>query len=71
MMDVYVDLVMDNGELVHIECPAKHESELYDSIENTMKRRDWWSPGGVDGCSATYLGHILDRVNMARVVAAL
>ncbi len=71
MATVYVDLVLDNGELVRIECPGKHEDELHESIEHAMKRRDWWSARQFDGCSATYLGVILDRVNMARVVASL
>jgi hypothetical protein len=67
----FADLVMDNGELIRIEYPEKVEDELYESLENTMKRRDWWAPGQWDGCSATYLGHLLDRVNMARVIGML
>jgi len=66
-----IDLVLDNGELVRIEVPEKHEDEAHDTIENTMKRRDWWSPMQWDGASATYLGHRLDRVNMARVVGLM
>lgn len=38
-----IDLVLDNGELVCIEYKDKHEDELLDSVENAMKRRDWWS----------------------------
>lgn len=65
---VYVDLVMDNGELVRIECPDEHSDDLYETLENAMKRGDWWSPSMFDGCSATYLGHSMDRVAMPRVV---
>jgi hypothetical protein len=68
---IYVDLLIDNGELVRIECPNKYEDDLYDTIENTMKRRDWWSAGQWEGCSASYLGHHLDRVNMSRVIGLL
>lgn len=71
MSKTYVDLVIDNGELIRIECPSKFEDELYESIEHTMKRRDWFSVMQWDGCSATYMGMRLDRVNMGRVVAAL
>lgn len=67
----YVDLILDNGELVRIECPAKHEDALYDSLENAMKRRDWWAPGRFGGCSAEYLGIGLGQVNMNKVVGVL
>ena len=68
---IYVDLVLEGGELVRIECPQKYESELHDAIEHAMKRGDWWSPNQFDGCSATYLGMTLNRVAMRRVVAIL
>lgn len=66
-----LDLLMDNGELVRIECPTKHHDALYDSIEHAMKRGDWWSPGRFDGCTAEYMGMALDRVAMRRVVGIL
>lgn len=68
---VCIDLVLDNGELVRIECPDKHEDEIYDAIENAMKRREWWNRGMFDGCSMTMMGLTMDRVNMARVVGML
>ncbi len=71
MTTVYLDLMLDNGELVRIECPGKFEDELLDTIEQSMKRRDWWSPNRFDGCSAEYMGLMLDRVNMGRVVGVL
>lgn len=70
-MAVYVDLVLDNGEIVRIECPNKFHDELHESIEHAMKRRDWWSPARFDGCSAEFMGMRMDRVNMARVVGTL
>jgi hypothetical protein len=70
-MAVFIDLVMDTGELVRVECPTKHEDALHESIENAMKRRDWWAPGAFDGCAATYLGQRMDRVNMGRVVGMM
>lgn len=67
----YTDLVMDNGELVRIECPEKYCDDLAEALENCMKRRDWWNPGMFADCEAKYMGHRLDRVNMGRVVATL
>lgn len=71
MTIIYVDLLMDNGELIRIECPGKHEDDLHESLGNCMKRRDWWAPGRFDGCNAEYLGLSLDRVNMTRVIGML
>jgi hypothetical protein len=68
---VLIDLVLDNGELVRIECPNKYEDDLHESIEECLKRRDWWSSGQFDGCSATYVGLMLGRVNMARVIGMM
>lgn len=70
-MAIFLDLVLDTGELVRIDCPNKHEDELHDTIEHAMKRRDWWSPGQFDGCKAQFMGMLLDRVNMARVVGRM
>lgn len=67
----YVDLVLDNGELVRIECPDKFEDELYETIENAMKRRDWWSPAQFDDCGAEYMGLSLGHINMSRVIGML
>ena len=68
---VYADLMMDNGELVRIECPSKFEDDFHESISNCMKRKDMWSPSRFDGASAEYLGVGIDRVNMARVIGLL
>lgn len=70
-MSVYVDLVLDTGELVRIEAPNKVEDQLHETLEHAMKRRDWWAPSQFDGCSAEFLGMRMDRVNMARVVGRL
>lgn len=67
----YVDLVLDSGELIRIECPAKFQDELYESLEQTMKRRDWWAPCRFDGCVAQFMGLYLDRINMGRVIGML
>lgn len=67
-MTEYVDLLTDSGELIRIECPDKHYDALHDSLENSMKRKDWWSPGQFDGCKAEYLGISLSRVAMSKVV---
>jgi hypothetical protein len=68
---VYVDLVLDNGRLVRVECPGKHEDDLHDSLNNAQATGEWWTPAQFDGCTTTYLGHRLDRVNMARVVGRM
>ncbi len=68
---VCVDLVLDTGELVRIECPVVFEEEMYDLLEHTMKRKDWFPVTRWDGCTAEYMGLSLDRVNMARVVGML
>ncbi len=71
MKTIFVDLVLDSGELVRIECPSKDEDELHDTLQNAMKRRDWWCPGQFIDCTATFIGLRMDRVNMARVVGTL
>ena len=71
MAEVYVDLVLDGGELVRIECPAHFEDQLHDSLSNALKIGETWSPMRFDGCRAEYLGMSLTRVNMKKVVAML
>lgn len=71
MMTTFVDLLMENGELVRIECPDKHHDQLHDTIEHAMKRRDWWSTTQFDGCRAEYMGIAIERVNMSKVVGRL
>ena len=70
-MAIYVDLVMDNGELIRIECPNKFEDELHESLNDATRRGDWWSPNRFDKCTADYMGLGLDRVNMKRVIGEL
>ena len=71
MTTVFVDLVLDSGDLVRVECPMEHHDELHDSITNAMRRGDWWSPSQFDGCSAQFMGMAMDLVNMGRVVGML
>jgi hypothetical protein len=71
MNTTYVDLVLDTGELVRIECPSKYEDELHQTLSDEMKRGDWWSPSQFDECTAEFLGHRVDRVSMRRVVAMM
>lgn len=70
-MECLVDLMMDTGQLVRIECPEEQRDELYDSLHNAMTCGDSWSPARVEGCTAEYLGVQLDAVNMRRVVGTL
>ena len=67
----YVDLVTDTGQLIRIECPDKHEDELYETLENAMRTGDWWTPARFDGCTATFMGMTLNRVAMKKVVGLL
>lgn len=65
-------MVLDNGELVRIEFPDEYIDEVYESIDNAIKRGDEW--GGLvrwEGCHATYLGLKLQGVNMKRVIGKL
>lgn len=68
---IFVDLILDSGELVRIECPESFTDALYDSLEHAMKRGDWWSPAQFESCTATFLGVNLDRVAMRRVIGML
>lgn len=67
----YIDLVTEKGELVRIECPSKHEDELYDSICNAMKRGDWWSVNQFEGCRAEFMGRPMDRIAMNKIMGML
>ena len=67
----FADLVLITGELVRIECPLKHEDQLYDSLDSCRKGGDWWSPNAFSGCSAEFMGLSLDRVDMSKVVGML
>ncbi len=71
MKTTYVDLVTARGEIVRIECPQKFENELHESIEHAMKCRDWWSPRRFDGCTASFMGQRLSRVNMGEIIGML
>jgi hypothetical protein len=68
---VFADLLLDNGQLVRVEARQKDEDELYESIDMARRRGDWWSPDQFEDCSAAYLGHLISRVDMQRVVAML
>lgn len=70
-MTTFTDLVLDNGQLVRVEYPDRYVDDIEESIDNAMKTGSWWSPGIVDGCKANFLGHSLNRVNMARVVGKM
>ena len=67
----FTDLMMDNGELVRIEYPDKFIDDVFETLDNAMKRGDWWSPAQFDGCKAEYIGISLDRINMKRVIGML
>lgn len=70
-MLTWVDLILLNGGVVRIECPQKWEDELHTSIDNCRARRDWWSPNQFEGCTATYTGHLLSRVDMQQVMGVM
>lgn len=67
----YTDLVLDNGELVMIECPDKFFDDFFKEIERCMKLRDWLCTDQWDGCSVEYMGTNLSRINMGKVVGLL
>jgi hypothetical protein len=70
-MKSFTDLLLDNGDIVRLEVPQKFDDEFAAAIENSMKRRDWFSTNQLDGCQATINGIYVERINMARVVAQL
>lgn len=70
-MSIFIDLVLDNNDIVRIEAPKMSEDQLHDSITNAMKRRDWWSPVQFDGCRAELNGLMMNRIAMWRVVGML
>ena len=67
----YEDLVLDNGELVRLEITDEHYDKAMDSLNNAMKRGDCWSPSQFEGCKAEYMGMIMNRVAMNKVVGML
>ncbi len=69
--EAFVDLVLDNGQLVTITCLDTDLDAVYESLSNSMKRGDYWSPIRFDGCSMEFMGMQLDRVSMNRVVGML
>jgi len=69
--NLYLDLILDNGELVSIVCPCKHEDDFILSVNNAIRRGDLWSPHKFHGCTAEYMGINIDRINMRRVVGDL
>lgn len=70
-MTQYIDLVLDGGELVRIECPEKHYDEFMDALDNARKRNDWLSSMMFDGLKFNYIGHRIERINCAKIVATL
>jgi hypothetical protein len=69
--DFYIDLVLDNGEIIRVTGPIKREDAVREDINNAMRRRDWWLAYGFDGVRAEFMGMSIQRVNMGRVVAML
>ncbi len=67
----FIDLMMDNGELVKIEYPSEHMDNVLETLDNAIKRRDRWSVNQWDGCRAEYMGISLDTVNTGRVIGVL
>ena len=71
MMFLFLDLVLDTGELVTIEYQEKDMDDVYASIENCMKLKEWWCRGQFELCTVKFMGMSIERINMARVVAML
>ncbi|MEO7933239.1 MAG: hypothetical protein ABIT76_08795 [Chthoniobacterales bacterium] len=67
----YLDLVLNSGQLIRVEAPATIQDEVYRSVENSLKLREWWSPQMFNDCTAEFLGMTLHRVNMGEVIGTL
>lgn len=68
---IYVDLVLDNGGIVRVQCPDRFNDEFMESIDNARRLRDWWSPERFEGCRAEFIGMYMARIDMSRVVGML
>ena len=51
-MNIYVDLMMDSGDLVRIECPPKFEGDLHSSLDHASRRTARWN------CSAHFVSFV-------------
>lgn len=67
----YIDLVLDTGQIICIECTTEHYDGVMESINNARARKDWWSVVMYDGTYATFMGMSIDRIDMQRVVGML
>jgi hypothetical protein len=68
---MYLDLVIDTGELITVEYIADNMDDIYATLENSMKKKELWSTSQWDLCKATFMGISIERVNMARVIGIL
>jgi len=68
---IYLDLVLDSGKLIRIECPDKHYDALYESLANAIQIGESWSPERFHGCKAEFLGMPMSSIYMGKVVGML
>ena len=71
MQTQYIDLVTDDGQIVRVECPAKHYDACHDSLTNAMKNRDWWSPNRFEGCKCELNGNLMGHIAMWKIIGML
>lgn len=71
MATEFVDLLMDNGEIVRIEYKDKYMDDFLDYLENCIKRQDSWCASRFEGTSAEYMGLGIDKVNTKRIIGQL
>lgn len=67
----YIDLVTDGGELIRVEVSDEQYDECHDSLTNAMKIGDWWRPSRFSSCKAEYLGMLMDRISMKKIIGML
>jgi len=66
-----VDLVLENGQIVQLEIPDQYFDDAMQAITQTAARKDFFSVLRFDGISCEYMGHSLERINMALVVGIM
>jgi len=71
MSFLYIDLLIDNGEIIRIEYKDKYMDEFTEHLDNCIKRKDRWSASTYEGTKAEYMGIRIESVNTSKVVGIL
>jgi hypothetical protein len=67
----YVDLLLINGDICHIEFLAKYYDDAIENMRNCIRRGDYWASGCYDGTKAEINGQRIDGLFTGKVVGQL